>query len=230
LDVVPVPVGLEDRAHVEGLAELEQEVVLVRGVEQDRVAALAAAQHVDVVVDRPHDDLVDLGLRVAPEQRVGRRHGWKATRMTSWTGTCKSTWAVPLAVGFAVIGLLVIVFTPGWGVLSLLLALVLAHFRSLSVVIDDAGLRVTASGPVPWRVRFPLGDIESVEAIAVEPWRRGGWGYRGSMTFFKRAAWILRRGDGIQVGLTGGRRFVVTVDDAAAGAAALDQRVRSTPR
>jgi hypothetical protein len=37
---------------------------------------------------------------------------------------------------------------------------------------------------------------------------------------------VLRRGDGIEVVLEGGRRFGVTVDDAATGAAVLNGLVR----
>jgi hypothetical protein len=37
LDVVPVAVGLEHRAHAEAAAEVEQALVLVGGVEQDGV-------------------------------------------------------------------------------------------------------------------------------------------------------------------------------------------------
>ncbi len=58
-------VGLEDPPHVEALAELEELLVLVRRVEQHRVAGRFAAHDEDVVVDRPHDELVDLDLVVA---------------------------------------------------------------------------------------------------------------------------------------------------------------------
>ena len=64
LDVVPVAVGLEHLANPEPAAQVEQLVVLVGRVEQDGVAGLLAAQHVDVVVHRPDDHLMDLGLAV----------------------------------------------------------------------------------------------------------------------------------------------------------------------
>ena len=67
LDVVPVPVRLDDRADAEALADLEQRLVLVGRVDQHGVARAAAAQDVDVVVHRADDDLVDLGARVAPD-------------------------------------------------------------------------------------------------------------------------------------------------------------------
>src|SRR5690606_34515388 len=70
LDVVPVPVGLEHRPHAEAAAEVEQPVVLVGRVEQDGLARLRAPQDVDGVVQRPHDDLVDLVAVTRAEQRA----------------------------------------------------------------------------------------------------------------------------------------------------------------
>ena len=63
-------VGLEHPAHAEALAQLEEPLVLVGGVEQHRVAGLGAAQHEHVVVDGPHHHLVDLDPRGVPDQRV----------------------------------------------------------------------------------------------------------------------------------------------------------------
>ena len=73
LDVVPVAVGLEHLAHAEGRAQLEQALVLVGGVEQDGVAGLGAAHHVDVVVHRAHDDLVDLDAGGLPGEGAHAR-------------------------------------------------------------------------------------------------------------------------------------------------------------
>ena len=60
LDVVPVAVGLDDLADTEVAAQLEEAVVLVGGVDQQRVAGLAAADDVDVVVHGPDDHPVHL--------------------------------------------------------------------------------------------------------------------------------------------------------------------------
>ncbi len=57
-------VGLHDLAHSETPAELEKLLVLVRGVDQQGIAAQAAAHHEDVVVQRPDDHLVNLDLLV----------------------------------------------------------------------------------------------------------------------------------------------------------------------
>ena len=60
LDVVPMAVGLHHLADVEGLAQLEQLVVLVGGVDQHRVACRPAPHDVDVVVDGADHQAVDL--------------------------------------------------------------------------------------------------------------------------------------------------------------------------
>src|SRR5215213_9465126 len=67
-------VRLENAAHVEAATEVEQLLVLVGGVDQDRLAGFAAAHHVDVVVDRTHHHHVDLGGTVVPDAG-GVAHG-----------------------------------------------------------------------------------------------------------------------------------------------------------
>ena len=64
LDVVPVAMGLDDLAHPEVAAQLQELLVLVGGVDEQCLAALATAHHKDVVVERSDDHLVDLDLLV----------------------------------------------------------------------------------------------------------------------------------------------------------------------
>ena len=71
LDVVPVAVGLEHPAHPEALGQLEQLLVLVGGIEQDRVTRVLAPQHEHVVVVGPDHELVDLEADVVDVQRHG---------------------------------------------------------------------------------------------------------------------------------------------------------------
>jgi hypothetical protein len=49
----------------------------------------------------------------------------------------------------------------------------------------------------------------------------GGWGYRGSLKLIRRAALATRRGDALDVDLSGKRRFIVTVENPASFVAAL---------
>lgn len=78
-----------------------------------------------------------------------------------------------------------------------------------------------ARGIFGWpRKRIPLDDIRSVQVVDVNPSRDfGGWGWRWAGQ--GRSGIILRAGEGIEVTEAGGRRFVVTVDDAATGAGVL---------
>jgi hypothetical protein len=64
------------------------------------------------------------------------------------------------------------------------------------------------------RVSIPIDQIAQVSTLDIKPIRWGGWGYRGSLRAFKRAAMIVRAGEGIRIDLNGGRIFIVTVDDA----------------
>ena len=60
---------------------------------------------------------------------------------------------------------------------------------------------------------FEAQEILGASVVPAPMWRMGGLGYRGSLTLFKRAALITRRGDALAVELTRGRRFIVTVDE-----------------
>ena len=67
LDVVPVTMGLDHLADAEALAEVQQVLMLVGGVHEERLTGSAAAQDVDVVVHRAHDGAVQLARRVLPD-------------------------------------------------------------------------------------------------------------------------------------------------------------------
>jgi hypothetical protein len=93
---------------------------------------------------------------------------------------------------------------------------------SVRVSVGTNGVRVRP-GILPLAlVRLPLDRIQSAQAIDVRPMQWGGWGYRGSLRFATRAAWVVRGGPGLRVDLRDGSTFVVTVDDADHAAAALN--------
>jgi hypothetical protein len=134
------------------------------------------------------------------------------------------------SIGFAVagavnivLGLVVAVTSELWvGLVLVLVGLSVAAFTSVTVTIDERGIGVR-SGIVGWpRVRLPLDVVEEAEPTVVRPMAWGGWGYRGSLRLFRRAAWVLRAGEGLQLRLRGGRRFVVSIDDADEAAAVLN--------
>ena len=79
LDVVPVAVGREHAADARRAAHLEQELVLVGGVDDHRVAAALAPHDEHVVLERADDELVDAhGRRLVVG---GARHGF---RLPGW--------------------------------------------------------------------------------------------------------------------------------------------------
>jgi hypothetical protein len=71
-------------------------------------------------------------------------------------------------------------------------------------IVYGIGIRLTQ--------RFTKSEIASVKEIVINPWTSGGWGYRGSLRLMKQAALITRKGPGLELGLSGNRRFRVSVD------------------
>jgi len=141
----------------------------------------------------------------------------------AWEGSSDSVWfraggaALVVAGAGAALGgvpILVFSFLVAGGALLLL--------EHVTVRVDERGLQASSRWGFP-RVRFPLEEIDAATAIQVRPMRFGGWGYRGSVSLFHRAAWILHGGPAIRLALTRSRVFVVAVDDAAAGAAVLSE-------
>jgi hypothetical protein len=63
------------------------------------------------------------------------------------------------------------------------------------------------------RQTFEPEQIQSTAAVELSFTQTGGWGYRGSLRLVKHASLVTRRGAALQVNLSGGRRFVVSVDD-----------------
>lgn len=115
-----------------------------------------------------------------------------------------------------------------------LVALILLYVVSTSIIVRvlDGPVGRTLEvlyGPGPIvRQRFAPEDIVGASAQKMSFTRMGGWGYRGSLRIFKYAALATRRGDALLVNLSGGRRFVVTVDEPEAFALALNGAPGST--
>ncbi|NLF05694.1 MAG: DUF1648 domain-containing protein [Actinomycetales bacterium] len=104
---------------------------------------------------------------------------------------------------------------------ALFLGLLIVGFTQWTVSVDARGL--TAVGRLGWpRQHVPLDEVESASVREIHPVREfGGWGLRTSVKDGATGV-VLRSGPGIEVQRTGGRRFVVTVDDAETGAALLN--------
>jgi hypothetical protein len=141
----------------------------------------------------------------------------------TWTGSVTVWWPMYLLVPIGVVFL----FLPGWLKWLAALYFVIAFlFSRVMVTVDDRGLRVRLAGWVTVRT-IGLDEVASAHAIDLEPTEWAGWGYRmvpgGS-------AVVLRRGNAIEVALRNDRRFAVTVDDAATGAALLNGLVARLAR
>jgi hypothetical protein len=76
--------------------------------------------------------------------------------------------------------------------------------RGLTILYGPGGLI---------RQRFSSDEILSTSCEQLSPFKSGGWGYRGSLRFMKRAALVTRGGDALVIALSGGRTFHVTVND-----------------
>lgn len=131
-----------------------------------------------------------------------------------WGSTLYTGW--PLLVGLAALAPIIIVatFINLWVVIILLLpAIAVANLSRIRVTVNKSGFYVRY-GLIVWpRTSIPLKRIASTQAIKVNPKEWGGWGYRGSLIFMKRAAVVLRVGPGIRIDLHDGKVFVVTIDE-----------------
>jgi len=98
-------------------------------------------------------------------------------------------------------------------------------FTSVRVTVAARGVTV-AYGPLGLRLtRFPLRRIERAEAVNRTAF---SFGYRGSLTVFGSAAVALRRGPALSLTLRDHKTFIVTVDDAATGAALLNDLIAAS--
>ncbi|NYI72059.1 hypothetical protein GGQ54_002619 [Naumannella cuiyingiana] len=98
---------------------------------------------------------------------------------------------------------------------ALVLALLCVMFFKVDLRIDREKLRIGFSTPRFPRLEIPRAEILSARVVRVAPMQHGGWGYRGSLRFFRKAAVVVRAGEGVAFALTEGRVLTVTVDDAA---------------
>lgn len=117
-----------------------------------------------------------------------------------------------------------------WALLLLpvLLAGLFVAMFAFTVRVDASGL--TVRSVIGWPgTHVPADEIERASVIEVHPLRQfGGWGWRVGRG--GRVGVVLRSGEALLVDRTGSRSFVVTVDDAASGAALLNTLADRTRR
>jgi hypothetical protein len=116
-----------------------------------------------------------------------------------------------------------------WELAAVLLAagVAMSGFTSVRVTVAAGGVRV-GYGPLGIRLtRLPLRRIEHAEAVNRTVF---SFGYRGSLTVFGSAAVAVRRGPALSLTLRDHKTFLVTVDDAATGAALLNDLISADRR
>lgn len=181
------------------------------------LAALVVGVGAALVVpgDRPTTATRDMSDD-APRAALGtsERAAWVAT-ITGGPGV----WIG--ASSILVTGVLAVVTREWW--LLVIPALLLALFAGMlawTVRVDARGVHVRSALGWP-RTHVPLASVEEASARDVAPFREfGGFGWRtgreGALGI------VVRQGEGLEVVHSGGKRLIVTVDDAATGAALLN--------
>lgn len=129
-----------------------------------------------------------------------------------------------LAVGAGAIAVTVVlaVVLETWAMLvvPVLLAGLFAAMFAFRVRVDAAGLTVRSALGWPG-THVPAAEVLAASVVEVSPLAEfGGWGWRVGRG--GRVGVVLRKGEALLVERTGGRSLVVTVDDAASGAALLN--------
>jgi hypothetical protein len=145
-----------------------------------------------------------------------------ATEKLAWVGSARTPVSlVVAAVAVAVGVVLIVAASPLAGGVVIATAFLAGTFSSVQVLVGTSGVRMHGALGLP-RIAVPLARIASAEAIDVKPAEWSGWGYRGSLRVFGRAAWVVRGGEGLKLNLRDDKVFVVTVDDASEAAAVVN--------
>jgi hypothetical protein len=159
-----------------------------------------------------------------PRPSLGLRAGERAV----WTGRARSRWAWAAAVLLIVAGVIVGAAAAQWtpAVVLLVIGVMTLGFTSVRVTVATRGVTV-GYGPLGLRLtRIPLRRIASAVALEQAPF---SFGYRGNLFMIGAAAVIVRRGPALRLTLGDGKTFLVTVDDAATGAALLNDLIKAEP-
>ncbi len=177
-------------------------------------AALLAAWAVPADRRQPTDDPLPDG---APTLDLGD------VERATWVQEVGQEGLMVIVGGIFAFGVMIGLLTQEWvfvaAITAVLGILVAALFR-WTVTVDHNGLTARSVLRRP-RVRVLLDEVVVAEEVQVSPLREfGGWGLRTGRG--GRTGVVVRKGAALQVERTGGRVFVVTVDDAATGAALLN--------
>lgn len=203
-----------------GLADAAQAPTIVPLLVAAMVAAVAAGVAAGLV--QPRESSVPPARE--PVTPVTLAPGETAV----WVGRAETRGIVLAALAFATIAVgatAVISWVVGDRGVAILVAAItvvmgvlVASFTVFHVRVDRRGLTVTSAGRLV-RLRVPAADVSSAAPIHVSGLAQfGGYGIRSVPG---ATSVVLRDGEALEVTRPGGRRFVVTVDDAAGAAAML---------
>lgn len=141
---------------------------------------------------------------------------------TTWSGTATNQFLLLVAVLIAVSSVYLFIIDEKWWAFAQLAAAMTAEWVSyLRVEVDNKAVKIVYGRLGLIRQTIPLERISAVSVASAKPFRHGGWGYRGSLSLFKRATVITRAGSAIRLSLTGRRELVISVDDASTGASVI---------
>ncbi len=117
----------------------------------------------------------------------------------------------------------------GWAVVAVAMAGLglVTHTYSLAVGVDGVVIRWGAWG-LPTQ-RISLERIAAARVIEVRPTEWGGWGYRGSLRLFGKAAIVMRRGPGVRLDLRDGTVFAANVRDPEIAAGLVNDLISRQP-
>lgn len=163
---------------------------------------------------RPHDaPTPSLGLRPGESGAFHRRESAPSVIVISLAAAVALGVPAWMGAGWA------------WALLSPLMLVLGLTLMGYSVTAGSEGL-VVRWGLFGWpRQAIALDRIDSAHPVEIKPLEWGGWGYRGSLRLFGKAAAVLRRGPGLRLDLRDGTQFALTLGDAETAAGLLNDLV-----
>ncbi|GGO00745.1 hypothetical protein GCM10010116_01160 [Microbispora rosea subsp. aerata] len=148
-----------------------------------------------------------------------------SARRRMWVGHARNRFLL----WYSAAGLALFVFVLPWtlwtlaGAVYTLFTLYLAS--GATATFDGCTLRVYGFPAVFPLRRIRLARVENAEAVELDPLAWGGWGWRALS--LRRHAFVIRGGEALHIALRGGGEFLVTVSDAARGAALIRRSLRA---
>ena len=140
------------------------------------------------------------------------------TRVYSRASLYSGAFAVIVIITIALVAKTYFVLVVGAFLAVLLLAMFVWNAR-----VDASGFTIRSSLGIPSK-HVPLAEIESAQVITVSPFTDfGGWGWRTSLS--GAVGIVLRKGEALEILMSGDRTLVVTLDDAATAAGLLNTLV-----